>query len=208
MGNGLRKFIESVVFAGLKPGGGGAPAASPRKRWLGPLSGPLERFLSGGPAPSDPLYLSRRTPKQRIILAAKVATPILIVAALASWVFRSSLFPDKNPPKLDLSNAEILAKTLPDLDKIKVETNRDVEIPSVGFDREGQMSLVGTVRNNTNHTIDSVDVLFEVTDATGSKLGGVRALVQKLGPKSDSNFRVPIAQKTATIAIVRAIDAK
>jgi hypothetical protein len=203
MGSGLRKFIESILFAGLKPGG--APAASPRRRWLGPLAGPLERFLSGGPPPSDPLYLSRRTPKQRFMVAAKVALPILLVAAAASWIFRSSIFP-KNPPKLDLTAPEIAAKMLPDLDKIKIDTNRDVEVPSVGFDRAGQIALVGTVRNNTSHTIDHVEIQFEVTDENGSKLGGITASVQKLPPKSDSRFRVPIEQKNAAIALVRAIN--
>src|ERR1039457_6267820 len=36
----LRKFLESIVFAGMKPGT--QTAAKPQPKWLGPLRGPLE----------------------------------------------------------------------------------------------------------------------------------------------------------------------
>ena len=46
MSKSFREKIEALVFAGLKPG---AASSQPKqKRWLGPLRGPLERFLNAG----------------------------------------------------------------------------------------------------------------------------------------------------------------
>ena len=202
MARSFRQLIESVVFAGLKPGG--PNAQSSRMRWLGPLREPIERLLSGGPAPSDPLYLSNRSPRQRMIFALKIASPFVVLAAIAAFAFRSSLF-HKDQPKLDMSPGELAAKIMPDVDKIQLETNKDIEVPSVGVDHSGPAALVGTVRNNTGHTIPTVEILIEVTDVNGSKLGGVTARVQNVAPKSDANFRVPIPQEKAVIALVRDI---
>jgi hypothetical protein len=201
MARSLRERIESVVFAGLKPG---TPRAeSKRMSWLGPLRGPIERFLSGGPAPSDPLYLSSRTPKQRFLLALKVAVPFALAGGIVLWAFRSDIFP-KNQPKLDLSPAELAAKFMPDVDKIRIVTNHDVEVPAVGVDRAGH-ALTGTVKNNTPRTLRAVEVTFDVTDENGSKLGAAKATFASLAPRSESEFRLPIQQAGAAIAVVREI---
>ncbi len=205
MARGIRRLIESVVFAGLKPG---AHSAQPRRmRWLGPLLRPVERFLSGGITPSDPLYLSHRTPRQRFLFALKIAAPVVVLAGIAAWMFRGSLF-DTNQPKGNMTPAELAARMLPDLDRLKVETNRDIEVPSVGIDRSGPLALAGTVRNNTPRVFDTVEILCELTDANGSKLGGVTAQVRNLAPKSQADFRVSIAQQTAVAALVRDIRAQ
>jgi hypothetical protein len=201
MARSLREIIESVVFAGLKPG---APhTAEKRMRWLGPLAGPMERFLSGGPTPSDPLYLSHRTPGQRIMLGVKVAIPLAIVGGGLFWYFRSGI--QEKQPVLNLTPAEAAAKMMPDLNRVNVVTNKDIEVPEVGVDRSGSLALAGIVRNNTAHTVSAVEILFDVTDDRGSRLGNVSAQLQNLAPKSESKFRVPINQQTASIAIVRDI---
>ncbi len=201
MARSLRELVESVVFAGLKPG---APRAeSKRMSWLGPLRGPIERFLSLGPAPSDPLYLSSRTAKQRLIFALKVAAPFVLAGGITLWLFRNSISP-KNQPKLDLTPAELAAKFMPDVDKIRIVTNRDVEVPAVGIDRAGH-ALTGTVKNNTPRVLRSVEVTFDVTDDSGSKLAAVRASFDTLAPRSESAFRVPVHQADAAIAVVREI---
>ncbi len=201
MARSLREVIESVVFAGLKPG---APATqSKRMRWLGPLREPIERFLTGGPTPSDPLYLSSRTPKQRVVFTLKVAAPFLLLGGITLWAFRSSVF-RKDQPKLDMSPAEIAAKFMPDVDKIKITTNRDVEVPAVGVDSRGP-ALVGTVKNNTARVLQSVEVTFDVTDANGSKVGAFKAQFHDLKAQSLTDFRVPIPPANAAIAVVREI---
>jgi hypothetical protein len=78
-------------------------------------------------------------------------------------------------------------------------------VPEVGVDRSGSLALAGIVRNNTAHTVSAVEILFDVTDDRGSRLGNVSAQLQNLAPKSESKFRVPINQQTASIAIVRDI---
>jgi hypothetical protein len=205
MARNLRQIMESVVFAGLKSG---APAAGTNPhRFLGPLRDWLERFLSGGPPPSDPLYLSRRTPRQRLVLALKIASPFLALAVIVMWSFRIGLF-RKEQPKLDLSPAEIASKMLPEVDRIKIESNRDIDVPSVGVEHNGTAALAGAVRNNTSRVIGQVDVYFDVTDENGSKLGDVKAHFQNLAPKSEQPFRMPIEQSNAAIAIVREIRAQ
>ena len=73
----FRQFIDSIVFAGLKPD---APREqAKRTRWLGPLRGLAGAFLLR-PAPSDPLYLSNRTFDQKVKLGLAIAVPCLIVA--------------------------------------------------------------------------------------------------------------------------------
>ncbi len=201
MGRSIRELVESIVFAGLKPG---APSTeSKHMRWLGPLRKPVEGFLSGGPAPSDPLYLSKRTPRQKILFALKVAAPLVVLGGMALFAFRSSVV-RRNEPKLDLSPAEVAAKFMPDVDRIKIVTNHDVEISSVGVDPRGP-ALTGSVKNNTARTLRSVEVIFDVTDANGSKLGGVKADFESLAPHSQSDFRVPIQPTNAAIAVVRDI---
>src|SRR5581483_8422277 len=61
--NIVRKLWESVVYAGMKPGA--APQSVRIARWFGPLSGPVERFLSAG-KPNDPLYLTNRSFGQKL----------------------------------------------------------------------------------------------------------------------------------------------
>ena len=58
----IREFLESIAFAGLKPGGQTAPKR--QLPWLGPLR---DRLLSGGPAPTDPLYLTNRTLGRKLL---------------------------------------------------------------------------------------------------------------------------------------------
>ena len=61
--NKLRKLWESIVYAGMQPS---SPASAPRPgKPTGGFRDKLERFLSGGPAPSDPLYLPNRSLWQR-----------------------------------------------------------------------------------------------------------------------------------------------
>ena len=104
-------MIESVVFAGMKPGTPGGQQ-SERRRWLGPLRRPVERWLSGGPAPSDPLYLSNRTPRQRLMAGLKIAVPLVVVAAVVVWSFRGRVF-HADAPASGATRSDVLSKLLP-----------------------------------------------------------------------------------------------
>src|ERR1039457_2077469 len=98
MANRLRRFIESVVFAGLRPSGGPPPETKPVRR-LGPLRDKIELFLSGGQAPSDPLYLTNRTWKQKLRLALVIATPTALLFCALALVFSNVYSPKAAPPR-------------------------------------------------------------------------------------------------------------
>ena len=83
MANRIGEFIESIVYAGMKPAGRSsedAPAAKP---------GWLSRLLNG-PAQSDPLYLTNRTAGQKARRALLLVSPIVLVTTcgiLAIFLF-------------------------------------------------------------------------------------------------------------------------
>jgi len=70
----IQQFLESVLFAGLKPGRQSAPKQEP-----GPVRSYVDRFLSGG-QPTDPLYLTNRTSGQKLKSWSLVAIPCLVLA--------------------------------------------------------------------------------------------------------------------------------
>ncbi|MDR3699545.1 MAG: FxLYD domain-containing protein [Candidatus Sulfopaludibacter sp.] len=169
----LRQIFESIFYAGLKP--------------------------------RDPFYLSNRTTGQRIRLAALIAIPFLAVlggVALAAMGYfdTSSRLP---PPAKPLSNAEIAAKMLPDLNKdIRIETNQDLQVLDVVVGR-GRIS--GSVKNATTRVIGGAEVIFELTNARGSRVGAVSCRFARLAPGSSTPFLNPIAQTDAAYAVVREV---
>ncbi|HLK65320.1 MAG TPA: FxLYD domain-containing protein [Bryobacteraceae bacterium] len=203
MARSLREVLESIVFAGMKPG---TPAQTQRKP-VGGLRARLERFLAGGPAPSDPLYLSRRTPAQRILRASVIGVPCLLVAGAIGFALTNH-FAKKASDKLDLTPAEVAAKAakmLPKMDQIKLDTNRDVDIMEVHIDRSKGIALMATVMNNTTHPIPTAEIVFDLTDASGSQLGGVSQKLENLPPRERQTFRLPIEQENASLVIVREV---
>jgi hypothetical protein len=203
MASRLREFVESIVFAGMKPGA--QAAQSPRLRWLGPLRKPIERLLSGGPAPTDPLYLTNRTIWQRARVVVVIGTPCLIVAVLMVLALTNYFVKKTVIPKLDLSPAEIAAKMLPNMDNIVLDTNRDVAVIEVHVDHTKGTALAGTVMNNTGHQIHTAEIVFDLTDETGTQLGGVSQRLENLPPRIHQEFRLPIEQSTARYALVREV---
>src|ERR1039458_3606575 len=79
--NSFRKFVESIVYAGMKPAGRSSsaePAAKP---------GLLARYLAE-PDPSDPLYLTNQTFGYKVRRILKIAAPVfLVVASVIAAVF-------------------------------------------------------------------------------------------------------------------------
>ncbi len=187
----------------MKPAG--QPVAAPqRKGWLGRLRARLDRFLAGD-AQSDPLYLTHRTIGQRLRVVAVIGTPCLVVAGLMALAL-TNYFVKKTPvPKLDMSPGELAAKMLPNMDHIKLDTNRDVDVMEVHVDHTKGAALTGTVMNNTNHEIQTAEIIFDLTDSTGSQLGGVSQKLENLAPQIRQNFRLPIEQTNARFVLVREV---
>ena len=199
----FRRFIDSVVFAGLKPDALREQAKG--TRWLGPLRGLANRVLSR-PAPSDPLYLSNRTFDQRVKLWLAIAVPVLILAGITALGL-SHFFQARLPgPAPEPSAAVLAAKLLPNVDKtLKIEVNQDVQVLEAHVELEGGAKLTGTARNNTDHLIHTAKIVFNLTDTTGSFLGAVNAHVDNLAPNATMEFQIPIEQKDAAFALVREV---
>jgi hypothetical protein len=199
----FRRFIDSIVFAGLKPD---APREqSKRTRWLGPLRGLVDRILSR-PAPSDPLYLSNRTFDQKVGLWLAIAVPCLIVAGV-TVLGLSPFFRAKQPgPAPEPSAAVLAAKLLPNMDKtIKIEVNQDVQVLDAHVESVGGMKVVGSVKNFSGRAIHTTTIVLNLTDATGSHLGAVSAQVDNLAPNATVSFQIPVEQKHAAFALVREV---
>jgi hypothetical protein len=199
----FRRFIGSIVFAGLKPD---APREQAKRRqWLGPLRGLVERVLFR-PAPSDPLYLSNRTFDQKMKIGLAIAVPCLVVAGGVALLL-SQFFQANGPgPAPEPSAAELAAKLLPNVDKtIRIEVNKEVQVLGAHVEHEGGMKVAGTVKNNTDRLIRTTEIILNLTDRMGSHLGAVSARVDNLGPNATVKFQAPIDQKDAAFALVREV---
>ncbi len=197
----FRQFVESVLYAGLKPN---APRKeSKRAGFLGPILQRFERFLAGR-APTDPLYLSRRTWKQKLRLGLAIGAPcFLLLAALA--VAMTNLLPKETAPPREPTPAEIVAKLLPDLDKtVKLEVNRDAEVVEVHASKGQGAQVTGLIRNRTDRPL-SVELVLELTDEAGSRLGAIEGRIEKIPPKNTIPFQFPAKETNAAFALVREV---
>jgi hypothetical protein len=199
----LREFLESIVFAGLKPGGQKTESRS--LKWLGPLSGPIERLLSGS-APSDPLYLTNRSTGQKVRSWLLIGIPCLVLVAGVGIALSNLLDPPEVKPQKELTAKEVAAKLLPNMDKeIKLATNPDIQVVEVAVRHDGGSRLAGVVHNNSAHEVATVELVVDLTDTTGSQVGGISGTVSNVPANSNKSFVFPIRQKDAAFALVRDI---
>src|ERR1039458_10028361 len=103
----FRRFIDSVVFAGLKPDAPREQAKGMIR--VGPLRDLRERVLLR-PAPSDPLYLSNRTFDQKVKVGLAIAVPCLIVVAVTALGLSHFFHANGPGPADEPSGAELAAK--------------------------------------------------------------------------------------------------
>jgi hypothetical protein len=206
MASRFRQWIESIVYVGMRPGQPGRPVAPPdHYRWLGPLRGPVERFLSGGPAPSDPLYLTNRTVRQRVKSAAIIVIPFIFVAVFVGLA-AGDYFKKKAPLQApELTAAEIAAKSLPNFSTIKLDSNKDVEVLEIAVEHSPGTAIVATVKNHTSRTVHNIEIVVDLTDSSGSQLGGISMPMADLPPNGSAKLRFPITHNSAALAIVREI---
>jgi hypothetical protein len=199
----LRAFFESIMFAGLQPGA--RPGQAQRTKGLGPLRGPIDRFLSGS-APKDPMYLTNRSLGRKVRAWAVVVAPCLLVIGIVALALSGNYFQRAEAVPKDMTAAEVARKILPNIAKdIKIETNRDVEVVEVRVERAPELKLTGSLRNNSARNFAAVDVVFNLTDSTGSEVGAVNGHIENLAPKSVKAFQIPIPQRNASFAMVREV---
>jgi hypothetical protein len=198
MANRLQDFIESIVYAGMKPGSRPAQGASTAKPGL------LARLLNG-PVHSDPLYLTNQTLGQKTRRILFLASPVILVMAIglvALFLFGPKTIKAPKAP----TAAEVRARVLPDFDKeFKLDSNKDLEVTEVHFEHNGDNVIVGNIRNTSNHQIIQATVTFDVADPSHSDLGGVTVTEINLSPGAIRAFKQPIEQTNAMYALVREV---
>jgi hypothetical protein len=174
--------------------------------------GKLRKFFDSvvyrGLKPVDPLYLSNRSVMQRLRVAIYVAVPcMLLIAVLAltlTGYFRGKL---SAPPSG--RTAPLTPKLLANVDmNLPIPADHSLDLLEVRIDHGNGTSLSGRVRNKTDHTITGAEVIFDLTDAGGARLGAVTARIGSVEPRGTASFELPIAQETAAAAIVREIHAQ
>src|SRR5437016_5000933 len=97
----FREWIESIIFAGMKPSGGknAQPLLRANTFW-GRLRQKFDTMLAGGAAPNDPLYLSNRTWTQKVRSWGVITIPLLVLVAGVGLVLSGYLDPpDVKPQK-------------------------------------------------------------------------------------------------------------
>lgn len=201
MARSFRQFVEKVIFAGMKPGV--KPSETRRMRWLGPYRRMIERFLSGA-APDDPFYLSNRTLGERARFWALLSLPVILVAGVVAWGILGFISLQDQAPK-DLTSQQIAARMLPDLNKpMDLNANQDVEVLEARVQQGQPLKLVGSVRNLTDRTINRTDLVFDLTDARGSRVGAVSVPLENVLPRRTVKFELAIPQRSAAFALRRA----
>jgi hypothetical protein len=163
----------------------------------------IERFV-GGSGPSDPLYISNRTAGQKARLALLIGTPVLALVGLMALALGNYFDPAPSMQKAAATAREpgtVTAKVLPDLQKTyRSESDTDCDVAEAVV---GGGTLVGKLRNNTDHLVHVVDVVFDLTDEDGSALGAVAVRVENIAPHATTGFRMAVEQRKAKTALVR-----
>jgi hypothetical protein len=193
----LRRNFDSVVYTGLEPDrrNGSAEPEPPLHR----LSAFIERFIGAGSAPSDPLYLSRRTTLQKSGIAVLVTAPLLIVAGLVALVL-SGYFRPAAPPEPEPTSARA-ELPLPAPAALSVE--RDAEVLEIKLDRAIGLRVTGTLKNNTGQPLN-VEMVIDLADENGSRVAALKHVVEH-APAGSSQFSFPATQASAAYALVREI---
>jgi hypothetical protein len=202
MWNSLRHFFEKMAYAGLKPRNSATkPAVKPKSGSA--LQGWIDSKLNQAGS-SDPLYLSNRTFAQKMRAWAIFGIPAAAVLGVAALVLFRTPGLDAPPPAQ--SNAEIAAKMLPDLNQdLHIRTQRDLEIGDVHVVSGSPLQLSGVAKNNSDREIAAAELVFDLTDQTGSRQGAVTTEVKNIAAKSSVTFTFPIEQTNATFALVREV---
>ena len=200
----VRQLIESVVFAGMRPAGA---KSEPSKKtgWLGPLSGPVQRFLDGGSKPLDPLYLTNQSTGQKVRRGLLIASPFVVIG-IVILVALTNIVPAGRKQEKDLTSEEVAARMLPNLAKdIKIDSNTDVQVVKAVVSAGANAIVSGTVRNNTDRVVGSAELIFDLTDDGGSQVGGVSTTVNNIPAKTTTTFQFPIKQRDAAFVLVREV---
>lgn len=204
----LKQFFESIAYAGLKPTGGKllVPAA-PKKGPFGPIRERIEKYLNSGSA-NDPLYLTNRTFNQKMRLWLIIGIPAALLLGGLGLVMIGYFDAGTTvtAPPVGLTDAELAQKMLPNLTQnLDLGGQKDVEVQDVHVTHTGPAKLAGVAMSKSNHSLSKVEIVFELTDKDGSRLGAVTTELANLAANSTVPFQFSIEQQNASFALVREI---
>jgi hypothetical protein len=150
-----------------------------------------------------PFYLTNRTSEQRVRFWLLISLPcVVVVAGIAFGVL--GFIQKRDAPPQEFTPAQVAAKMLPDLNRpMDLNVNTEIELLEVRVARTEPIHLVGEVHNRTDRAIAHAEMVFDVTDARGSRLGAVSVPVDRIPPNITVPFPLPIEQRTAAFALVR-----
>ena len=201
MASRFQNFVESIVYAGMKPGARPGHGGAAEKRGL------LARWLSG-PAPSDPLYLTNQTFSQKARRLLLVLVPLVVTAAGVIVTIGILSSRTTKAPR-ELTPAEVAAKVLPGFSTdIKLDSNKDLEVMEVHFESNGGTRMVGNIKNVTDHKITQATVVFDLADASLSRLGAITVTETDLAPGAVRAFKKSIDQTSAAFGLVREVQTR
>jgi hypothetical protein len=172
--------------------------------WLSQLRRRFEKVLSGS-APSDPLYLSNRTWKQKLRLASLIAAPVVLLGVIILVGSTDMLHLIKSDPyEHNLKQtAPVRTAALPD-PKL---TPKDLDVVDLRIVRDKTPVITGLVRNNTDRAVGSVEVSYYLADGAGSLMGSESTAVENLQPHASVPFRTPLKTLNAQFVLVRDVHA-
>lgn len=153
----------------------------------------VNRQISGT-APSDPLYLSNRSLKDR--LRPWIAVGTLFGALLVGW----KIAVPHRPPVANAipSNTKLAAMSFSRFESSKLDV-LGVEVLANGS------KLVGTVRNKTGNVIALGRLSFELQDSDGQFTGATGTDLTQIQPGEITRFELPIRQPDTRVALVTGI---
>lgn len=200
----IKQFLETLAYAGLKPQGGRTAQAQQRQ---GSIRAWVESRLTKGGS-SDPLYLSNRTLGQKLKSWSIVGVPLLVVLGGLGLVLFG--FFDKDapiaPPPVGLTNAQMAEKMLPDLNKdLHIESQHELDVEDVHVVVGAPSRLVGIAKNTTDRQISAAELVFDLTDRSGSRQGAVTTELKNIASKTSVPFQFAIESPAATFALVREV---
>lgn len=181
---------------------GKSPPDPSRKRF-GRIRGRIEIFLSGRAHP-DPLYLTNRTSRQKLKVAALIVAPALLLIALvtiaATNPFRFHKVDGFEQPVAETPPPAVPQKPLPD----PILAAEGLEVVNIRIARDARPPVVtGTVRNNSDHQVASAQVSYYLANTQGSLVGTDTTSVANLEPHGSVSFRMPLKIAEAEYVMVR-----
>ncbi|MCL5743350.1 MAG: FxLYD domain-containing protein [Acidobacteria bacterium] len=222
MRNAIRRFFESLIYAGLKPD---APAHQAPGR-MSSLRARLEQLVFRGLTPETPgqnaasaggqsafrARLERLIfrglkpdagPMQPMSRKKKIVIAVAGVAGCALVYGLVVALMNRRAPsdEVTLADPAPLNFLPPDL---KIEKNKDLEVVEIEFQRKTlPHQITGTLKNRTNKRFSAAEISFNLTDDSGSHIGAVSTTIQNVEPMVSLRFQIPVTQQNATVAIVR-----